>query len=224
MDVLTILTDANIKEGELPLFRGAVIAAARDFPDVLFHDHTEDGFRYAYPLIQYKILNGYAAVTAIDGGIPLLEHVFLPDGTSRTMRIGRRIVDVSVADVHRQEIVLEAADGKYAYRMYRWLPLNQENYRAYLSLESLAEKYFFLETLLVGNILSFAKGVRVFFDSEVTASIIDASPSGRCRFKGVDMLGFDVKFLSNVSIPDFVGLGKGVSLGFGTVISDKSIK
>lgn len=224
MEVLTILTDVEIKEGELPLFRGAVIAAARDFPDVLFHDHTSDGFRYAYPLIQYKILNGYAAVVAIDGAVPLLERVFPQDGSVRTMRIGRRVVDVSVADVYRQELEVEAVDGRLQYRMYRWLPLNQENYKAYMSLVSLAEKYYFLETLLVGNILSFAKGVGIFFDSEVRASIIDTSPSGRCRFKGVDMLGFDVKFLSNVAIPDFVGLGKGTSLGFGTVISDKSIK
>ena len=31
------------------------------------------------------------------------------------------------------------------------------------------------------------------------------------------MMAFDIEFMSNVTVPDFIGLGKGVSLGFGTI-------
>ena len=85
------------------------------------------------------------------------------------------------------------------------------------SLESLQEKCAFLERLLVGNILSFAKGVGIFFDSEVEASIVDIEMMGQYKFKNVNMLGFDVVFSTNVSLPQYVGLGKGVSLGFGMI-------
>lgn len=31
------------------------------------------------------------------------------------------------------------------------------------------------------------------------------------------MMGFDIRFKSNVSLPDYIGLGKGVSIGFGMI-------
>ena len=37
-------------------------------------------------------------------------------------------------------------------------------------------------------------------------------------YKGVKLMSFDAEFKTNVSIPDYVGLGKGVSLGMGMVV------
>lgn len=112
---------------------------------------------------------------------------------------------------------VEVNDIRFIYKLSRWLPLNQDNYELFSSLESLQEKCAFLERLLVGNILSFAKGVGIFFDSEVEASIVDIEMMGQYKFKNVNMLGFDVVFSTNVSLPQYVGLGKGVSLGFGMI-------
>ena len=44
--------------------------------------------------------------------------------------------------------------------------------------------------------------------------------------KGVKMLAFDVEFKTNLSIPDYMGIGKHVSLGYGTVVRnyDKTVK
>lgn len=39
---------------EVPLFRGAVIAAVGQESSVLLHNHEGNNYRYAYPLIQYK--------------------------------------------------------------------------------------------------------------------------------------------------------------------------
>jgi len=36
-------------------------------------------------------------------------------------------------------------------------------------------------------------------------------------YKGVRLLSFDAEFKTNVSLPDYIGLGKGVSLGMGTI-------
>jgi len=35
--------------------------------------------------------------------------------------------------------------------------------------------------------------------------------------KGVDMLGIECEFMANFAIPDYLGLGKSVSRGFGAV-------
>ena len=74
-----------------------------------------------------------------------------------------------------------------------------------------------LERLLIGNILSFAKGIGVYFDEEIKVSIVDIEKAEQYLFKNVKMLGFDVVFRTNVLLPRYVGVGKGVSLGFGMI-------
>lgn len=221
INVLTILLDLKIKEDELPSFRGAVIAKA-GASNVLFHDHTDCGLRYSYPLIQYKCLGGYAAVQAIETAIPQAGSLLLDNCEPFKLKLGRRIAEVSVTDVLRQTFDLELSEEMSDYEISRWLPLNQENYRQYMSIDSLAERYFFLERLLVGNILSFAKGIGIFVEGEIALSITELISTQTCRFKGIDMLSFSVRFKTNIILPEFVGLGKGVSLGFGVINSVKS--
>ena len=51
--ILDVSFENEIRSWEVPVFRGAIIATAgRDH--TLFHNHKDEGFRYAYPLIQYK--------------------------------------------------------------------------------------------------------------------------------------------------------------------------
>ena len=65
VNTLLIRFQNEIANNEVAMFRGAIINAV-DNSDVLFHNHTDgDGFRYAYPLIQYKRINRKAAITCI---------------------------------------------------------------------------------------------------------------------------------------------------------------
>ena len=106
----------------------------------------------------------------------------------------------------------------FTYHLRKWLPLNQENYAKYMAMESLADKYAMLEKLLTGNILSMAKGLGVHFERQVECKITAMEEPRLIVYKGVKMMAFDAEFKSNVSLPDYVGLGKGVSLGFGMVV------
>ena len=70
---LTILTDAEIHQHEVTLFRGAVIKSLGEHPNLYFHNHLEgDKFRYAYPLIQYKRLGGKAAIVCVEDGVDII--------------------------------------------------------------------------------------------------------------------------------------------------------
>ena len=55
---LTIRFANQLERHEIPLFRGAIIATIGRGNDVLLHNHVGVGFRYAYPEIQYKTLDG----------------------------------------------------------------------------------------------------------------------------------------------------------------------
>ena len=75
-----------------------------------------------------------------------------------------------------------------------------------------------LERLLTANILSFAKGIGLYFDGQVITRITQLVEPRLQYYKGVKLMSFDAEFKTNVSLPDYIGLGKGVSLGMGTVV------
>jgi hypothetical protein len=87
-----------------------------------------------------------------------------------------------------------------------------------------AEKSAFLENILKANILSLAKGLDIFFEKQVECKITRLSEPRITRYKNVKMTMFDAEFLTNVSIPDYAGLGKGVSVGYGMAVRKKDKK
>lgn len=219
IEVLSVMLDVRLKDIELPFLRGALISKVSN-SGTLFHGHLPDGLRYSYPLIQYKKLGEYATVVALQEAVPQLAELLLENTVPIKLRLGRRMVSASVSDVFRQNIDMSVSTAMRTFEISRWLPLNQENYDAYCTMDSLADKLAFLENLLLGNILSFAKGVGVFFKEQVRVSIVYILSTGTFKYKGVEMLGFDIQFRTNVRLPEFIGLGKGVSLGFGTIMSE----
>ena len=73
-----------------------------------------------------------------------------------------------------------------------------------------------LEKILVGNIISMSKGLRYTVQDPIQANIIKIKEV-RTSLKGTPMLGFLGTFSVNFYIPDYWGIGKSVSRGFGTV-------
>ncbi len=218
VNTLLIRFQNEIANNEVAMFRGAIINAV-DNSDVLFHNHTDgDGFRYAYPLIQYKRINRKAAITCIGEGTEAIGKFF--SSCNFDVVLGNRNMTLEVESVRAHKTLVQVWDSVFTYHLRRWLPLNQENYRKYEALDSIVERYAFLERLLTGNILSFAKSMSIFFDQRVECRITSAETPRLISYKGVKMMSFDVEFKTNVSLPDYIGLGKGVSLGFGTVVSD----
>ena len=218
VNTLLIRFQNEIENREVALLRGAVINAV-DNSDVLFHNHADgDGFRYAYPLIQYKRIGGKAAITCIGEGTEAIGKFF--SSCNFDVVLGNRNMTLEVESVRAHKTLVQVWDSVFTYHLRKWLPLNQENYRRYEALDSIVERYALLERLLTGNILSFAKSMGVYFDKRVECKITSADEPRIVNYKGVKMMSFDVEFKSNVSLPDYIGLGKGVSLGFGTVVSD----
>ena len=218
VNTLLIRFQNEIANNEVAMFRGAIINAV-DNSDVLFHNHTDgDGFRYAYPLIQYKRINRKAAITCIGEGTEAIGKFF--SSCNFDVVLGNRNMTLEVESVRAHKTLVQVWDSVFTYHLRKWLPLNQENYRKYEALDSIVERYTFLERLLTGNILSFAKSMGVYFDKQVECKITSADEPRIVNYKGVQMMSFDVEFKSNVSLPDYIGLGKGVSLGFGTVVSE----
>lgn len=200
---------------ELPRFRGAVIRHADMHP--LFHNHVDSGYAYRYPLIQYKYFDGHPAILGIEEGASVLKELFYA-GQCMKCRIGRRDVLLKVASRGEWQEEAGLSDGLYSYAIEDWLPLNARNFHEYQEAEGMIDRISLLQRVLVGNILSFAKGMGLFFTREVKCLIQQISTDNTLSYKGIDLLGFSVSFKTNVRLPQWVGLGKSASQNHGTII------
>ena len=214
--ILVVRFNNELAHWKIPLFRGAVVDAVGAENSVLFHNHTDEGMRYAYPLIQYKRIAGKAAIVCVGEGTEEIGKLFA--SCNFNVKIGEEDTVLEVENMHAHQVLVQVWDTMFAYRIRKWLPLNQENYAKFMQMDSLADKYAMLENLLTGNILSMAKGLGIHFEKQVECKIVAMEEPRLITYKGVKMMAFDAEFKSNVSLPDYIGLGKGVSLGMGTVV------
>lgn len=211
-----LVTFANdIGAAPITSFRGAVIEkVGRE--NLLFHNHlSDDTFIYKYPLIQYKKISGKPAIFCMDVGVDEIHKLF-----------GQKswIIDIKGTDI---KLEVESLDLKTntllvnghlkGYQLHRWQALNEENYKKYQALSSMVEKIQMLERILTGNILSFAKGIDWRIEEKITVKISDLKSITPSRMKDIKVSAFEVRFQCNVVMPNWMGLGKGASTGFGVI-------
>ena len=197
------------------MLRGALLHLA-DGDSTLFHDHIGDKLRYRYPLVQYRESGGYASLFCLGDGVVAVESL-LCAASSAEVRIGRREEKLLVDSETRRTDELVLSDEVQEYNIHRYLPLNQENYAKYKATDSIVDRYQMIEKCLVGNILSFAKSMGMFFEQQIKVKILDVANTHEYTYKKVRMLGFDLRFKTNVVLPRYIALGKGVSIGFGEI-------
>lgn len=213
---LAILFDGEIARHEIPLFRGAVLASMGDKANVLYHNHLGDeGYRYSYPLVQYKRIRKKAAIVCLNEGADIIGQ-FLAEGV-REYQIGDHVVTMSPSSLLPARIIMQTWQDEFSYSIRRWLPLNSDNYRRYQAMEGMAERITLLEGILKANLLSMAKGLGIQVTSEIKVTITNLSDPYMQKNKGVRLMAFDAEFKSNFSIPDFAGIGKNASIGYGVV-------
>ena len=219
LNILIIVFNNEIRNDEVPFFRGAIIHSFEDTP-ILFHNHDNNGYRYSYPLIQYKRIRGKAAIVCLKQGTEDIGELFAMKMPS--LVIGSRSISPSINKVVPRRIRFQIWEHNFSYRINRWIPLNSRNYHEYRQLSDDSAKRQFLSDILTGNILSMAKGLGIHFDKEVTCEIISFSETAKVKVKSTPMQCIDAEFKCNVSIPDYIGLGKHASINFGVVTRIKS--
>jgi hypothetical protein len=213
---LKLRFDQNIFPYDIPRFRAAVIEKTQRESE-LFHNHKgDDGFAYRYPLIQYKVTQRKASIICLNEGADEIHHLL--QNRDMTLRVGHTVQDYSIEDIELHHHEVQVWDNSFEYSLLNWMALNQEHYRRWQSLESdETAQLDLLNGILRGNILAFAKGIGWFVEDRIVVEISRIREIKPLSFKGRDMPAFSLHFRSNVSLPDYIGLGKGVSVGFGVV-------
>lgn len=215
IETLLLQFDIALEPNELSLFRGAINAVLEQH-HVLFHNHTEGGYRYAYPLIQYKLLEGKASMIAVGDGIPALQHLLASQHSF--LQIGRKMYPLVVERCVPSATELALEDNPQTYLLSQWLPLNDDNFREFQHLRSLRMRLEMLERLFCANVLSMLKGLGIEVTEQIECSIVEVKRQKMVRHKGVQLLSFDLVIDTNITLPLYLGVGKSVSLGHGILM------
>jgi len=214
------MTDTEIKQREVSLFRGAVLKSLGDKANLLYHNHVDDNkFRYSYPLIQYKCLNGKASIVCLEEGVDLIGQ-FLTE-TNGMLTIGEREVACNTNKIQPARLLIQTWESPFYYHITRWLPLNAKNYQLYQATEGVVERVSLLEKILKANLLSMLKGIEIHLEQELLVKITQISEPYVVYNKGIGMTAFNADFCSNLTIPNNIGIGKNASIGFGIVHQER---
>jgi hypothetical protein len=220
---LSVQFDQKIGQDELRFFRSAVIEKTERKSD-LFHNHQQTGKKviYRYPLIQYKLLTQQkAGIICLENGTDDIHQLF--QVRNLDLRIGKKQQTFKVEDMQLRYHDLCLLDTPKTYQITNYLPFNQQRYARWQEFtEQPAERLKLLADTLRGNLLACAKGLDWWIDGRVTVNISEVNEPRPVRFKAQKLLAFNLSFSTNVSLPDWIGLGKGVSTGFGVVEINKT--
>ena len=240
----TITFDLPIIPHALRKLRGAVIEDvmkhkaifdAAGVPTYVFHNHKEQvpavagtddlgeepvmeaESRYMdYPLVQYKIRQRKAEIIGIGVGAQALQLWLSLAGESLTA--GGQVVALSIRRHSHEQWTPRLGAQENTYRLNKWLPFNPKNFDLWRNTPRLADKAELLDKLLFGHVMHMKEGLGFEIDRkalELYVSTIDMMTFKDCF--GIKKQALDVTFRTNLNLPEEIGLGQGVSIGFGKV-------
>lgn len=240
LKTLRITFDTEIRNWEISAFRGAMAKkvgyehewfhnhnnSGQRSSDTSFHGFSSDRYHYRYPMIQYKTdrRNGklQPMLVCLGDCVDEAHKFFSQPNWDVELKGNRRPLAIANLDVKQYN--LQVWDNDFHYNVFNWLALNTDNYLEYRKLDSLTARLQFLEHLLNQHIVAFFRSMDVRLEQKAVAKITDFKREKWLEYKrGSKLLGFDIGFKTNVFIPEYVGIGKGVSKGFGVIrIDDKT--
>jgi len=179
------------------------------------HQHKADGsFIYKYPSVQYKVIDGSCLLMGFNEGLEIVKKTF-HDLT--LINIDGRWEEILSKELESYTTSFGISTMHLPYSfLIPWLALNEKNYDKYQRLGSWTKRKELLQKVLIGNIISMSKSLGYTVPEPIEANIGNLREV-QTSLKGTPMLGFLGTFSVNFEIPDYWGIGKSVSRGFGTV-------
>lgn len=171
--------------------------------------------RFLYPRVQVKILNEQIYFVGIKEGVEPIESIL---DLLKVMNFGNITFEVQGFDA-------ETEDGRFmpTTRMIRykfltpWIALNETNLMKYKYMYG-DERLKLLTRLLSQNIVFLAKEMGVNLQTKIYSKLKLESLYPKLVDDG-QMGSFQGEFRSNFILPNFLGIGNGITKGYGVLFS-----
>ena len=171
--------------------------------------------KYLYPRVQVKILNEQIYIVGIKEGInPVLSLI----DNFNSFNFGNITINIEKYDIEKNKDQFTTTEKLLRYKFITpWIALNKSTGGKYRFLTD-QEKPLFLNQLLGKNLLFIAKELGFDIKNKIftKVSINNLIP------EKIDENGwgaFTGEFKTNFLIPSYIGLGNGITRGFGTLFS-----
>lgn len=207
---LTLASTRPIK-GSASQLRGFFATKFNEY--TLLHQHNTDQLIYRYPLVQYKIIEGIPTVIGINEGAEVLKEIYDQYDEIHLNGSVYEIMERGIS-VRNQEFGLADMTHHYCF-ITPWFALNQENYKRFYLAGGSVERNELLNKTLIGNLLSMSKSLDYQVPDKVICETDVRIRKG--RQKDTNIMTFIGTFSANFHIPEYLGVGKSVSRGFGAV-------
>lgn len=226
---MTLSFDLPLHPAQIPLWRGAFIEmAGREYD--FFHNHNNapktgsnrSNYHYRYPLIQYRMLHGHAAIYAINEGVEVLQEVL--SKKNWTINWKGKPLNLKVVDIQMQEHSLRMLAKPKPYRLQKWLGLSPKNYAAWQQCDGLIAQVSLLERILATNLLMTCSSFNWRLPERLTVRITKIHKEQWVRCHGDRVLAFSLSFKANIALPAQLATGRSVSLGFGWIELERTVR
>ena len=216
---LYLILDLPMQHHQLHEFR----TQFKELRSMAYNRDEEGKNVFGFPLIQFRVHMGHAAVFAINDGAAAIEKLVKKKG----WRVLSREVN------HDFPLAKLAGKKMMFYRMYRWIPMDERYFPSPAinqllddndampvipwNQQFMDEKVKTLEGILVTNIIEFAQKAewRISKNKSLRVRLQDIHHINTVKLYGRDVLAFDITYAANIALPDHLGLGRGKSLGYG---------
>ena len=195
----------------LPELRAYLTGKLNEYT-VLRRDNSA-GFIYRYPAVQVKLVKNMLMVVGISQGAGFLEEI---SKNQEKIPSGKNICTITARDSATRPEPFGISDSMITYEFLTpWLALNQQNTKKFYELKGKPDRDAFLAKLLSEGLATLAKSL-----DYKPGEPIRCEERVRFRKDWIDnksVMVFTGKFRTNLVIPDYLGMGQSVSLGFGTI-------
>ena len=171
--------------------------------------------KYLYPRVQVKILNEQIYIIGIKEGVdPILSLV----DNVKSFNFGNITIKIEKYDIEENNDQFVLSENLLRYKFVTpWIALNKSTSGKYLLLTD-QEKPVFLNKLLGLNLLFLSKELREDIKSKIYTKVcIDNLIPEKIDENGWG--AFTGEFKTNFIIPNYIGLGNGITRGYGTLFS-----
>ena len=206
-----LLTDKPVRKTPYQV-KGVLM---RQFPDEEIVQMLNGSYRkqFLYPRVQVKILNEQIYIVGIGDGVkPIISITSKMD----LLDFGNITFQILDSEIEEHEDRFQPISKLIRYRFATpWVALNQTTGHRYRFLNNV-DRVNFLNKLLGQNIVFMAREMGMELEenifTKVTLSSLFPTPVDENNWGA-----FDGEFRANFLLPNYLGIGNGITRGYGTV-------